>query len=209
MSGHHHDLRRFAVSAIRDYLHVSADILSAVDSLIALILDTQYITAPQHRIFDRDERSLHVATRLWKVLIGSGMGLAFAGELSDMCIHMIEKDWLLSLVVRRRFGIRFYHRFKDDLIFAIDAPSSQRLEFFRLLKSRSSFFALDVGMAVHCGSSTPFCNFLDLTLGFGERWTQHGELDIYPYRNSRLYGVRSACALPTIRRSIEIGRLNI
>ena len=37
-------------------------------------------------------------------------------------------------------------------------------------------------MPTHCGSTVPFVNFLDTSIGFGDRWSRLGRLDVLPYR---------------------------
>ena len=123
-------------------------------------------------------------SRMWKVTCGSGMGLALAGELSDTCFYMLcEHSFLLSPSTRAKFGVKCYYRFKDDLFLGLENPSStSRLAFFRELSTCAKFFKLEVGMPTHCGSTVPFVNFLDTSVGFGDRWSGLGRLDVLPFR---------------------------
>ena len=60
--------------------------------------------------------------RTWKVAIGSGRGLIASGDLSDGAFTAeVELKTVLRNEFRRRFGVRLYYRFNDDICAAIAA----------------------------------------------------------------------------------------
>ena len=58
--------------------------------------------------------------RIWKVRRGSGMGILCSGEISDAAFaKLAETGYVDSEQVRRRHGLVFYYRFKDDGLFGV------------------------------------------------------------------------------------------
>ena len=54
----------------------------------------------------------------FRVVVGSGMGLKASGDTSDGCfLQMTEKQSLLGQGYRNSFNLKFYGRFKEDLLF--------------------------------------------------------------------------------------------
>ena len=71
------------------------------------------------------------------VCMGAGMGLAFAGDLADICfLDLVERQWLLTESVRAQYNLVCYYRFKDDGFFITDCSKDKLLEFSDLLKRK-------------------------------------------------------------------------
>ena len=61
---------------------------------------------------------------LYQVLQGSGMGCIHSGDLSDMLLYLrAERSFALSPVVRQRFGVRGYVRYRDDIFLCLRGAS--------------------------------------------------------------------------------------
>ena len=84
-----------------------------------------------------------------KVLQGSGMGLKHSAGIAGAAFHSLADRWVMSPGVRKKFGIRLYARYVDDLLFITDTDESNFLLFLRWLRHRlSAVFTLE-NVALH------------------------------------------------------------
>ncbi len=101
----------------------------------------------------------------WRVKIGTGMGLTFSGDLSDITFYFLSEHlFMTSLEVQRRFNIEIYVRFKDDLLFIAHPSESDpdlMLNFVEEVRRRSRDFRLKCE-GISCASMS----YLDLMLSF-------------------------------------------
>ena len=71
---------------------------------------------------------------VYQCVRGSGMGLNFSGELSDVVFYYLcEKRWIMRPCVWTKYCILGYWRFKDDALL-IFSKRDKHLEFFRALQ---------------------------------------------------------------------------
>ena len=87
------------------------------------------------------------------------MGMNMSGEVSDETYHNLAETWAASPEVRRIFGIKYYGRFKDDILVLIDNSLSECTRFVHLLRQKSKYFQLDVESV-----SKSVCVMLDVQL---------------------------------------------
>jgi hypothetical protein len=129
MSGRHDSLVQQSAAIVPDHLQ------SAYIKLCTLILDSQYIRVAGD-----------VRGSMSKVTIGSGMGLLPSGDISDACLtHMGERPSVLNQQFREHFGLIFYFRFKDDLLFAIDNPDTdERTRCIEAFRGFANFFKIEI-----------------------------------------------------------------
>ena len=72
------------------------------------------------------------------VCMGAGMGLAFAGDLADICfLDLVERQLLLTQSVRAQCNLVCYYRFMDDGFFTTDCSRDKLLEFSGVLKRKA------------------------------------------------------------------------
>ena len=71
-------------------------------------------------------------TPVYKVMVGSGMGQLCSDECSSSSFYIkAEKSFALDPVVRRRYGIMEYLRFKDDILVIASGPRVRHEPFFK------------------------------------------------------------------------------
>jgi hypothetical protein len=111
-------------------------------------LDNQFVTS---RFLPDD---------IYKVTVGAGMGLVFAGEVADTCFfNMVERGFTTNEKLLRRFGVHFWRRFKDDILVVYDPDNNSLERFMNLLRLKIRFFKLETSH--RSSSSLPF---LDVSL---------------------------------------------
>ena len=53
--------------------------------------------------------------RVFIIVRGVGQGLTHAGDLADWLWYLaVEREWVESLTIMQRFGVRSYDRFRDE-----------------------------------------------------------------------------------------------
>ena len=93
MAGEHHVLKQDCSEICQE---------EALD----FVLDAQYVTS---------------GDRTAKVVCGSGMGEESSGAISDYSFYFrCERDFLLQDVVRTKYGIIAYLRYRDDFLIITD-----------------------------------------------------------------------------------------
>ena len=106
------------------------------------------------------------------------MGVLCSSEVSGTCFNMqVEKGWIDSIGIVRRFGILFYGRYEDDILIISTASDNDMHMFQNIIAKRSRCFDLKLESVSH---ST--CDVLDFTVFKGERWRHSGKLDYKLFR---------------------------
>ena len=149
-------------------------------SLVCGELDSQYREAMRlfmhfvlrHQYIIKDEADVEDGV-IWRVIIGSGMGLLCSPEVSNLAFYALaEKPWALVPAVASRFQMAYYGRFMDDIIVIIAGDPASRVQWATEYKHRSSFFRIT------CDSvSIDTAVMLDLVLFKGPHWHHSGLLD--------------------------------
>jgi hypothetical protein len=133
---------------------------------LQLILDNQFITAH------------FFPMKLWKVIVGSGMGLRCSSDVADAAfLHAVELCGLalLSGATRERFGIISYTRFRDNLLF-VCKPDFQKIRSLKLHIEGSILpYIGTLEEASHIGIS-----FLDVTFVKDDNWRMSGVISFNP-----------------------------
>ena len=113
------------------------------------------------------------SAQLFRVLVGTGMGMISSGDFADFVLYvLVELGFLLLPSVRERFHIRAYFRFKDDLFVIAGGPEWSRRALFNVMQVKARFSKLVLD------SSSPLqARFLDLEVSKGVRWRSVGSLD--------------------------------
>ena len=82
---------------------------------------------------------------MYAVAVGSGMGCISSGDISDTSFYMrVEKQFMLDPDVRRKYGIKFYARFKDDLLIIQNSSLEVATNLVARMREHSAFFKLKV-----------------------------------------------------------------
>ena len=100
----------------------------AFEDALSIIISHQYI-----RLEDGS---------LYKVVVGSGMGLLASDDISSYCFYKLCDEWATDPFVQQQFGVKLFLRFKDDIFFCLDAERDIRMQFMTELKARARFFFL-------------------------------------------------------------------
>lgn len=125
MSGNHRELASLATREVSPVLQ------QHVQDLLFFILDHQFVAQKGD------------PERVFKVMKGSGMGLICSGEVSDLAfLELVEKSFVLKPHVQRKFGVKHYSRFKDDIFLVMKGDMTLCRRFFRLMQARSKYFVL-------------------------------------------------------------------
>eukprot|EP00929_Paragymnodinium_shiwhaense_P042473 TRINITY_DN21974_c0_g2_i4.p1 TRINITY_DN21974_c0_g2~~TRINITY_DN21974_c0_g2_i4.p1 ORF type:complete len:330 (+),score=-4.10 TRINITY_DN21974_c0_g2_i4:237-1226(+) len=121
----------------------------------------------------------------FQVDVGSGMGLPFAGEVSDLAFsEMVESSWISKPEVQLAHNLVCYFRFKDDILLGIRGSNSERVRFWRQLKRKADFFKLQIESVAHAHSDRRWVSFLDVQVGFDKRWEACERIDMCPFRKA-------------------------
>ena len=122
MSGQHSEMPSMCEE------HVADNRRETFREALEFVLDNQYVEFSNG------------ALEVFKVLIGSGMGLECSGDVSDICFHeMVEVGFVLDEEIRKKFFVEFYGRFRDDILVVLGGDSDTRLAVAREMKRRSRF----------------------------------------------------------------------
>ena len=166
MSGRTQRIANISTSAAPSAVNGKAGFRGLFKDLVSHVMSTQFVSNCQR---------LRLESVIFNVIIGSGMGLKCSGELSDYAFYILcEVSFLLCPEIRRRFNIRTYFRFKDDMFFIIGGDRDTRKVFYEELKTRAGFFKLK-WETIHRTS----VDFLDLNIFKGPRWHSTGVLDYF------------------------------
>ena len=154
MSGLHTEIIQHSSKVVeQDRRHIYIELLSC-------LLRNQFVCA--------DDAAAEVA----KVLIGSGMGLACSGHVSNAAFwSSVESGYIDSDIHTIPAGLTFYGRFMDDLLLVLDGERSARQEFLRQFRLKSKVFEIKFE------AIAKECSFLDVSLHRGEGWKRTGYLD--------------------------------
>ena len=98
------------------------------------------------------------------------MGLQCSGEVLDNCFHfMVEDGFINNLANREHFRIKYWGRFKDDILVVLKGRQSNADidRFMGYLSHRSRFFKLKLDSV-----SAYSVSMLDVQFFKGGRW-QH------------------------------------
>lgn len=80
---------------------------------------------------------------MFQVLRESGMGLAHSGNLADLALANLADGWALRGEMRKKFDIKGFWRFKDDVLAAMNCPFPQVQAWYGFYKRRAeSIFEL-------------------------------------------------------------------
>ena len=144
MSGNHRELIRLSCLAVSSYWR------PLYKAVLTVALQNQYLAN------DDD---------LYRVVVGSGMGMPYSGDLSDLVFYWgTERGLLDNKNFRAKTGTIDYMRFKDDILVLSAGGAEGRRGLLRALHARSGVWELKVEAI-----ATDSVDFLDLTI----RKTQH------------------------------------
>ena len=106
MSGNYNELPKSCAST------VAIQHQSAFRELLNTVLRNQFV----------ETMNSSGVKEVFRVLVGSGIGLLCSGEVSDVCFYVsAEKNFVLLPAIRAKYEISFYARFKDDTIISLGA----------------------------------------------------------------------------------------
>jgi hypothetical protein len=165
LSGKHEDLANIVERFVAERSSSFAE-SKAVGVLTYTILNEQYVQTTQRVVSDS---KVSYVKKVYKVCIGSGMGLLFAGDVSDVVYYEhVEKPFLLAA----DSTLVYYARFRDDVFMILNGPGPSRHALIRNYLSRNSIFKIELE-----STSYDTCSFLDLNLYKGPRHAVSGYLD--------------------------------
>ena len=166
MSGEHPELVRLCAG------EVSSEIRDAFRKLLQFIMGNQFV-------------SIDLSDRIWKVIVGSGMGIGCSGDVSDLAFAiMAEVGYAVDLDVQAKYEIDLYVRFRDDIFIIIGGTKESRREFLDEFRRRTSFFRILVERI-----SADVVQMLDLNISFSERWQRCCLLDVGMHFKNTAQGV--------------------
>ena len=74
----------------------------------------------------------HDLCALYLVNLGSGMGACHSGQAADSVLHKLgEAPWSLDPVIQRKYRVRCWLRYRDDIFVVLGGCSDSRREFIR------------------------------------------------------------------------------
>ena len=106
-----------AVLCKHAFTHVqNGELRGAYEELLHYILTTQYVS------------SALWSGVIYKCMLGSGIGLRHSAALANIVFaRMVETRVVLKPVIQRKFDIRFYGRYHDDILIILAAREVQSL----------------------------------------------------------------------------------
>ena len=122
-----------------------------VKPMLKLILDNQFLS---NKFGD---------SATYKVVMGSGMGMPCAGEVSDASLCTLLEKRLLSHENPMHDCIKFYARFKDDILMVVRGDEAVRTRLLAVMQSYSHPFELVLAQV-----GRQEINYLDITIGVDE-----------------------------------------
>ena len=123
MSGRHPDLVKLCSDQID--IHIQ----SAFRNLLGFIIGKQFV-------------SIDESDQIYKVLVGSGMGIGCSGDVSDLALAVLaELNFALDPEVQAKFEMDLYVRFRDDIFIILGGSPELRREFIDEFRKRTSFSA--------------------------------------------------------------------
>ena len=137
---------------------------------LRFVLDNQYVRLGDH-------------PGAWRVLRGSGMGVACSGEVSDAAFLWLAEDGVInSPSFKQEVGLVEYFRFKDDIIAFLDGPRIDLERFKTELAARAMPFILEVESV-----NNDVATFLDVQVRRSRSFSSSGLLDfsVYVKRSSQ------------------------
>ena len=154
MSGTREELRQCGSELLHD------EIRDVGKEVIDFLLSHQYV------------RSEHFPQSVWQVIVGTGMGLNFSGELSDAAFYAMAERWMMDNPgTFDSAGILGYWRFKDDILVVVKQDHLSPFKaWYEHMKEKSGSFKLEVE-TVNQDQAT----FLDLDLHVQTRKGVNGE----------------------------------
>eukprot|EP00438_Fugacium_kawagutii_P000047 Skav211389 [mRNA] locus=scaffold8085:1910:3208:+ [translate_table: standard] len=128
MSGTREELQQFASELL------GAGIRNVGKQVIDFLLTHQYV------------QSDFCPQQMWQVVVGTGMGLNFSGELSDAAFYTMAEKWAISDPdIFGLAGILGYWRFKDDILIIVRSDCLRSFRnWFEQWKRRAGSFVLEV-----------------------------------------------------------------
>lgn len=97
---------------------------------------------------------------MFKVVKGSGMGLCHSPSVAEASLLIKAARELTTTNNMQAHGVKFYFRFKDDIILHCNSNKNGRHSFFRKLKEGARPFK------VECTEVSRMCTeFLELQMG--------------------------------------------
>ena len=121
---------------------VHESVRSAFNLMVHLLLREQFIAA-SHDVVSGSQ-GVETFNKLFRVVRGSGIGLAMSKDISDACFFAgVEKLTVCRDVIKRAFNIVFYARFADDILIIFNnSTADERLRFMQLFKRTSKVYPL-------------------------------------------------------------------
>ena len=145
LSGEHSEFIRAATQCVDPEWQV------LFQAILSHLLDNQYI---------KDDAKSQRTACIYKVILGAGMGIAYAGDLCDATFWFLaERQFADNKNVLDKFSIYAYFRFRDDILIIAGGTSVSRQRFLRILRQKASFWVLKIESV-----SSDGCSFLDLAI---------------------------------------------
>ena len=169
----HADLRDFFMTGTCEFLVREVSLIipfkfrAVFRDVLRFLLDNQFVGSRQF------------AKQLWRVVLGSGMGLRSSSDVSNAAfLHKVELTGLalLSSATRQRFAIKAYYRYFDNLFF-ICAPDFDRIR--SLKRCLASSIAPYEGLLEE--ASAVGITFLDVNIIKDDVWCRTRRVSFCPY----------------------------
>eukprot|EP00973_Karenia_brevis_P075548 10495166-Karenia_brevis.AAC.1 len=169
MSGSHEVLCRTCMDFMdfdndQSWPAVLADFKYVYDDLDSVPLDAQVSRVKMafqeilHTILANQFVQPKNSDRVWRVVLGSGMGVQCSGEIADCCLHQAELMFFEKL--GHHHDLRSYLRYKDDILIIIGGDVITRKSFCDKSKAAAApVFVLEVESV-----SSKCINFLDISI---------------------------------------------
>lgn len=164
-----------------------------------VIQDSSMVVAPEFREFYRilakfilDNQYIEIKSeedRLWRVVRGAGMGMLFAGEISDAALYHKLERFILASDVQEARGIHLYARYRDDMLLLVSATAESKQQLLRIMQERADYYKLELESDSAAGAV-----FLDTYVHKGQSWRLHGTLDVSSHRKPTSIQQPLACS---------------
>ena len=159
MTGSHADLVKLSSLLVEQTHREDFSLLTEA------VLTSQYICSSSSS--SHSSSSSSSSGKTYKVRSGAGMGMLASGHIADASFYsLVEKTFVLLASTRRKYGLFFYCRFKDDIFTIFDAGNGLDgiREFLNEFKKRSKPFVINMDAVSRHG-----CQMLDLVVSVGPK----------------------------------------
>ena len=151
---------RFIKLDVKDYFMTGDHGYLAQQSSLVLDVDRRddYRVVASAILKNQFVSSKSLPGEVFEVTSGTGMGMICSGHIADAVLHnSLEKNFILKTGTRRKFGIVFYARFKDDILLIVKSHFDDVRFLIDQMRAKAAPFVLKVE-----SSSKQGCQMLDL-----------------------------------------------